>query len=118
MICQWCEFAEPVDLITGDIKCIRKQKILPRYADSCDMFVSGGELLLYPEPLTPLGIMITEYLSKCRACDECIADYYCREHGLKLDKVPLKFKLDRVPHTGCIYNLVDYLNWRTSLDNH
>ena len=105
MICQWCEFAEPVDLITGDVKCTRKQKILPGYTESCDMFIDRDELGTYPEPLTPLGIMITEYLSKCKACDECIAEYYCIEHELKLGRVPLR---------GCIYNLAEYLNWRTS----
>lgn len=32
--------------------------------------------------------LIVEYLSKCKACDECFAQFYCIEHGLRTSRTP------------------------------
>lgn len=44
--------------------------------------------------------IVKEYLSKLTACDECIAEYFCIEYGLKKA---------RVPQDKCESNLKDYL---------
>lgn len=35
-------------------------------------------------------LLCKEYLSKCNACDECIAEYYCIKNNLRLARYPQK----------------------------
>ena len=44
-----------------------------------------------------------EYLRKCKACDECIAQTFCILNGLRTDRVPQK---------GCEEKLKRYLKER------
>jgi hypothetical protein len=44
-----------------------------------------------------------EYLSKCRACDECIAEHFCISNHLRKA---------REPHEGCEEKLKLYLRER------
>ena len=41
-------------------------------------------------------LLIKEYLSKCTACDECIAEYYCIKNELRNSRVPQKDCLNKI----------------------
>ena len=48
-------------------------------------------------------LLILEYLNKCQACDECIAEIFCIINGLRKS---------REPHDGCKEKLKLYLRER------
>lgn len=48
-------------------------------------------------------LLILEYLHKCKACDECIAEFFCIRNGLRKA---------REPHYGCDKKLKLYLRER------
>ena len=48
-------------------------------------------------------LLIKEYLLKCNACDECIAQIYCIANGLRTARHPVD---------GCEKKAADYLKQR------
>ena len=48
-------------------------------------------------------LLIKEYLSKCKCCDECIASVYCTLNNLRTS---------RIPEHGCEEKIMQYLKQR------
>ena len=48
-------------------------------------------------------LIIKEYLSKCKCCDECLASTYCTLNNLRTSKIP---------ECGCEEKLLQYLKQR------
>ena len=51
---------------------------------------------------TSLGKLANEYISKCQQCDDCFAEFYCVEHGIKENRIPDENK--------CPNKVITYIN--------
>lgn len=49
------------------------------------------------------NLLIKEYLSKCNACDECVAQIYCISNNLRTARYPID---------GCEKKVADYMRQR------